>query len=208
MREQTVDDLDRLLGIVDRDVDVEAEDELPAGHVLHLVDQVPVTVAGGDPLPLEEAEGVRARGPDAQVVLACDLGHVRTQAPQLAVDITRGPAHGGRDLQDRLHQLRVDVGLELVSRDRRQHSVDVLDEVEALAVEQHVLLLDSERVRLALPECMVEDAAARREALAGDRRRIDLLHHRQYPSFAAVFSPRGRRRPLRSRRGTAGRAGP
>src|SRR5205085_1494464 len=66
---------------------------------------------------------------------------------------------------------------------------DVLHEVEALAVEQHVLLLDSERVGLALTECMVEDAAARREALAGDRRRIDLLHHRQYLPFAAVSAP-------------------
>src|SRR5438552_2306656 len=69
--------------------------------------------------------------------------------------------------------------------------VDVVDEIEALAVEQHVLLLDAERVRLALAERVVEDAAPRREALAGDRRRVDLLHRSKYPSFAAVFSLTG-----------------
>ena len=62
--------------------------------------------------------------------------------------------------------------------DRGQHGVDVLDEVERLAVEQHVLLLDAECVRVALPEAVVEHAAALGEArtLAGDRRRERLLH--------------------------------
>ena len=44
-------------------------------------------------------------------------------------------------------------------------------------VEEHVLLLDSERVRISLPEGVVEDAAARGETVAGDARRVDLLHH-------------------------------
>jgi hypothetical protein len=62
-------------------------------------------------------------------------------------------------------------------RRRGEHRVDVLDEVERLAVEQHVLLLDAERVRVALSERVVEDAAAGREAgaLPGDGRRVDLL---------------------------------
>jgi hypothetical protein len=59
LREQPVDDLDRLVGIVDSDVDVHAEDQLAPRHVLHLIDQRVVTVARGDPLPLEQAEGVR-----------------------------------------------------------------------------------------------------------------------------------------------------
>ena len=57
MREQPVHDLDRLLGVVDRDMDVQPEDQLAAGDVLELVDEVPVAVARGDPLALEEAEG-------------------------------------------------------------------------------------------------------------------------------------------------------
>ena len=40
MREQPVDDLDRLLGVVHRDVHVQAEDQLAAGDVLELVDEV------------------------------------------------------------------------------------------------------------------------------------------------------------------------
>src|SRR5437762_3465560 len=68
--------------------------------------------------------------------------------------------------------------LELVARHRGEHRVDVLDEVECLAVEQHVLLLDAERVRIAASEGVVEHAASLCEsaALAGDRRRMDLLH--------------------------------
>ena len=48
--------------------------------------------------------------------------------------------------------------------DSGEHRVDVLDEVERLAVEKHVLLLDAERVRVARAERVVEHAAARREA--------------------------------------------
>src|SRR5919108_3637292 len=85
-----------------------------------------------------------------------------------------------RDLQHRLHQLGVDARLELVPADVGEHGVDVLHEVERLAVEQHVLLFDAERVRIALPEGVVEHAAAGGEPapLAGDRRGIDLAHGR------------------------------
>ena len=61
-------DLDRLLGVVDRDVDVAAEDELPPRDVLELIDEGPVAVAGGDPLALEEAERVRAGRAEPQAL--------------------------------------------------------------------------------------------------------------------------------------------
>src|SRR6185312_3725525 len=75
--------------------------------------------------------------------------------------------------------------LELVSRNRSEHRVDVLHEVERLGVEQHVLLFDTEGVRVAFPERVVEHAAALREAaaLARDRCRVDLLHT---PSISAL----------------------
>ena len=83
-----------------------------------------------------------------------------------------------RDLEHRLHELGVDARLELVPGDRCEHRVDVLDEIEALAVEEHVLLLDAERVRVARAEGVVEDAAALgvAAALARDRRGEDLAH--------------------------------
>src|SRR5262249_53916166 len=83
-----------------------------------------------------------------------------------------------RDLEHRLHQLGVHLRLELVALDRRQHRVDVLDEVERLAVEDHVLLLDPERVRVAPAEAMVEHAARVEAALARDgaRERLSVRH--------------------------------
>src|SRR3954451_18360534 len=87
-------------------------------------------------------------------------------------------ADGCRDLEDGLHQLWVDPGLELVAAHGSEHGVDVLHEVVGLGVEEHVLLLCAERVRVALAERVVEDAAAFGEAasLPGDRRPEDLLH--------------------------------
>ena len=39
MRDEPVDDLDRLLRLVDGDVDLPPEDQLPPCDVLHLVDE-------------------------------------------------------------------------------------------------------------------------------------------------------------------------
>src|SRR5581483_8063122 len=61
VHEEAVHHLDRLLGIVDCDVHVHAEDQLAPRDVLQLVDEVAVTVAGRDPLALEERERVGAR---------------------------------------------------------------------------------------------------------------------------------------------------
>src|SRR5579862_637099 len=65
-----------------------------------------------------------------------------------------------RDLEHRLHQLGVDARLErpLVGH-AGEYRVDVLHEVPRLGIEQHVLLLDAERVRVARAEAVVEDAA-------------------------------------------------
>ena len=160
--EQRADHVDRLVRVVHGDVDVAAEDELAAGDVLELVDEVAVAVARGDALPLEEAERVRAGRSHAQVVARGRLGDVRAQPAQLAVDVGRGLADRRRDLEDGLHQLRADVAVELAVLRCSEHGVHVLDEVERLRVEEHVLLLDAERERLARTEAVVEDAAPRR----------------------------------------------
>ena len=107
---------------------------------------------------------------------SADLADVRAELAQLAVDVARGPADGRCDLEHRLHELGVDARLELVPGDGGEDGVDVLDEVECLAVQQHVLLLDAERVGVAVAEVVVEHAAAGREALARDRGGVDLLH--------------------------------
>ena len=129
-------------------MDVHAEDQLAARDVLQLVDEVAVAVACGDPLALEEAERMRARRADAEALRPRDPRHVGAQLQQLALDVAGVAADRRRDLEHRLHQLGVDPRLELVARDRLEHRVDVLDEVERLAVEEHVLLLDAERERV------------------------------------------------------------
>ena len=93
-------------------------------------------------------------------LLARDAADVAADLAQLLRDLGRRMADGRRDLEHGLHQLRVDDRLELVPGDRGEHGVDVLHEVERLGVEEHVLLLDAERVRVALAERVVEDAAA------------------------------------------------
>src|SRR5262249_40100186 len=169
----------RLLGVVDRDVDVHAEDELPTRDVLQLVDEVAVPVACSDALALEQRERMRPRRADAHPVRPRDVADVATDLAELLLDVGRRAADGRRDLEHGLHQLDVDARLQLVAVHGGEHRVDVLDEVEGLAVEEHVLLLHAQGVRVALAERVVEDAAAGREAraLSGDRRRIDLLRH-------------------------------
>ena len=95
---------------------------------------------------------MRARRADAEVLLPRDAAHVATQLHELAHDVGGRPADGRRDLEHRLHQLGVDLRLQLVPFDGGEHRVDVLHEVERRRVEQLVLLLDAERVRLAAPK--------------------------------------------------------
>src|SRR5207249_4741423 len=127
--EQAVDDLDRFLRVVDGDVDVEAEDQLPPGDVLHLVDQLAVAVARGNPLALEEAERMCAGGPHAHAAVVGDRGDVGAQRPELVLDVGRRAADRSRDLDDGLHQLGVDARLELMARRGREDGLDMLDEV-------------------------------------------------------------------------------
>ncbi len=138
-----VGDVDRLLGIVDADVDVQPEDDLLAGDEAQCGDQVAVARVGGDPLLLPERERVRAGGPDRE---ALGGGGLRDLAPQ--------PAHvvaglrdvlAGRcgDLQHALQQLGLDLAVALVGVD---DGLDLVGELERLAVEDHQLLLDAQRV--------------------------------------------------------------
>jgi hypothetical protein len=71
--------LDRLLGVVDRDVHVHPEDQLAPRDVLQLVDELAVAVLRGDPLPLEEAERMRPGRAEAAALLARDLRDVAAQ---------------------------------------------------------------------------------------------------------------------------------
>ena len=145
---------------------------------------------------------------------ARDLGDVAAQLRERVHDVAGGAADRRRHLEHRLHQLGVDAVLVLAVRDGREHRVDVLHEVPRLGVEEHVLLLDAERVRVALAERVVEHARLRAAgafgALAGDRRRKDLLHAGSITASASISTSqrgssscvtmRGRRRAGRRER--------
>ena len=70
----------------------------------------------------------------------------------------------GVDLEHRLHELGGDPRLEFVAGHLGEHRLDVLHEVEGVGVEELVLLLDAERVRVAVAERVLEHAG-RRDAL-------------------------------------------
>src|SRR4051794_37624322 len=75
-------------------------------------------------------------------------------------DLSGSSTHRRGDLEHGLHQLGVDARLELgVVADAGEHRVDVLHEVPGLGIEEHVLLLDAERVRVAAAELVIENAA-------------------------------------------------
>ena len=130
-------------------MDVHPEDQLPPRDVLELVDQGVVAVLRGDPLALEEAVRMRAGRPDAQPVVAAHVADVAAQGRELAHHVSCRRADRRGDLEDGLHQLGVDALGEHVALDRVEHGLDVLHEVEARRVEEHVLLLDPRRVAVA-----------------------------------------------------------
>src|SRR5919198_208409 len=134
---------------------------------------------------------MRAGRPDAHPALARQVADEAPELAQLALDVRGRVADRRRDLEHRLHQLGVDPRLELVAVRRREHRVDVLDEIERLAVEEHVLLLHAQCVRVALAEGVVEHAPAGREALPGDRGGIDLLHAGSISSTSISTNQRG-----------------
>ena len=89
-----------------------------------------------------------------------------------------------------MHELGVDPRLELVAADGGEHRVDVLDELESFSVEQLVLLLDTERVRVARAELVVDDAPAGSDPLPvidGRERLLRLAHGRTASTSISTF---------------------
>ena len=72
VRLQRADDPDRPVGIIDGDMDVQAEDQLPARRVLKFVDERAVPLATGHPLALEQAERMRAGRAEPQALRVGD----------------------------------------------------------------------------------------------------------------------------------------
>jgi hypothetical protein len=133
--------VDRLLGIVEPDVHVHAEDELLPRDEPQRLDQVAVARARDDPLVLPHGERVRARRADRQPAALGGAADLRAQRPQLVAGLGDRLARVGRDLEHRLHELGLDLPLAGVL----EELLDRVDEPEGLAVADHQLFLDTDR---------------------------------------------------------------
>ncbi|MNL41779.1 hypothetical protein D3C87_1642030 [compost metagenome] len=136
-----VDQVDGQVLVLDAHVDVHAEDQVGAGHVLQVVDQHLVAVLVGDVLGLPVAEGVGARGHDLEAVLLGQAGDRRAQLHDVLGGLGDVGADVGADLDDRL----VHLGLDALAEDHAplfEHDRDVTAKLPRLGIDDLVLFLD------------------------------------------------------------------
>ena len=123
MDAHAVGDVDRLVGVVDADMDVHAEDELLARDEAQGRDEIAVARTRDDPLVLPHRERVGARRADAELAPCRGLAHVAPQRAQLLAGLGDVRARLRRDLEHRLHELGLDLAvLAIVVRTRRSPS--------------------------------------------------------------------------------------
>ena len=139
-----VGDVDRLLGVVDPDVDVQPEDELLARDEAQRADEVAVARARDDALVLPHRERVRARRADRQPLgLRARRAPARRSAAQLGARPRPCSAHGSVAISS---TDSMSSGLiSPVGRPRRSDSI-ALTRSNVSAVADHELLLDADRV--------------------------------------------------------------
>ena len=102
-------DVDRLVRIVDGDMHVHPEDQLLAGDEPQRGDQIPVARPRDDPLVLPHRERMGAGRADRQPLGGRRPRDLAAQRAQLLAGLRGVLARIGRDLQHRLHQLRLDL---------------------------------------------------------------------------------------------------
>ena len=124
-------------------MDVQPEDQLAAGGVLHLVHDPAVAVAVGDELVFVVRERMRARGGEHEPVLVDDFFQVPAKPPKLGCCLADRRADRGLPLDLGLEDLARSACRELALVVGVKDRVRPLHEVECLGVEQHVLLLDT-----------------------------------------------------------------
>ena len=99
MHAHAVGDVDRLVGIVDADVDVHAEDQLLARNEAKRRDQIAVAGTSDDSLVLPHRKRVGPGRADGQILARRRLRDLLAQRPQLFAGMHRVGARFGRDLE-------------------------------------------------------------------------------------------------------------
>jgi hypothetical protein len=134
--------VDGLVGVVEADVDVQPEDQLLACDEAQRRDQLAVARAGDDALVLPHGERVGAGRADRQPAVLGGVTHLTAEVAQLHARFGGVGARLGGDLQHRLHKL----GLDLPVGRFLEQRLDRVDELVRLAVDDHQLLFDADRV--------------------------------------------------------------
>src|SRR5579859_2585048 len=101
--------MDRLVGIVEPNVHMHAENELLTRDEAQGADEVAVAGTGDDALVLPLSEGMRPRRPDRQPLAPRGIDDLTPERPQLRARHGDVRARVGRDLEHRLHELRLDL---------------------------------------------------------------------------------------------------
>jgi len=140
--------VNRLVGVVEPDVHVHAEDQLLARDEAQRRDEVAVARPRDDPLVLPHREGMCAGGADRQPAGSRRLAHVLAQRAQLVSGLGDVGARLGRDLHHGLHELGLDLAvlaLDVGGAGVLEQGLDRVDERVALGVDDHQLLLHAHR---------------------------------------------------------------
>ena len=208
VHEQAVHHLDRLLRVVDGHVHVHAEDQLAPGDVLQLVDELAVPVARGDALALEEGERVRAGRAEAAALGAGDLGDVAAQLRERAHTSSAVRQTGVvTSSTDCISSAWIRLGARRRATAARTESMCCTRSHVSGSSSMYSSSTPSVNGSL-LPNAWSSTLAAPGRALgalAGDRRREDLLHGGSITASASISTSQ---RGSSSSRDDAGRRGP
>ena len=111
---QAVGDVDCPVGALDSDVDMGAEDQELTDDVAELVDELRVAGALDDQLVLPAGKRMGPGGADQEPAALRDLGQGAAQGAELVAGGANIRTGSRRDLEERLHQLRLHLALELL----------------------------------------------------------------------------------------------
>ena len=103
-----VHDADGGFAVLDTDVDVEAEDEVGAGHELEVFDDLGVAGVRVDLLDAPVGEGMGGSGDEDEAVFFGEGDHVAAEVEEVFLGVLDGLADAGADLDDGLMHLGLD----------------------------------------------------------------------------------------------------
>ena len=141
---QRVHDADRGFAILDADVDVQAEDEIGAGHQLQVFDYLGVAGVGVDLLDAPVGEGVSGACHQHQAMFLRQPDHVAPEIEEVFLGLLDVLADAGADFDDGLVHLGLDALFEPQLALGQHLGRDVRAEIAGFRIYGLVLLFDTQ----------------------------------------------------------------